>query len=114
MAVTTHIKAVKGDTLGPVRLVFKNADKTPFDLTGSTLIMRIHAEGGTIELSSAVDGDGFEIDQDEVGVANLSLTAEQTARLFIGVNSSFRLRREIGQEKKTIASGFFDVAKGGP
>jgi hypothetical protein len=114
MADGKKITAVQGDTLGPITFTFKNVDGTPFDLTGSDLILRIHATGDAIELTSANLTDGLELTDAEGGIATLTLTPEQTSRLFIGVNSEYRLRRSIGGETRTLTTGFFEVSKGGP
>ena len=113
MSSSTHLKAVIGDTFGPARINLKDGTGAPFDLTGSVLSIRIKTAGETIEMTTDV-ASGLVITDAANGQVTLTLSAAQTAQLLEGANSTYRLRRSIAGEVRTLIYGTFDAKKGGP
>ncbi|QIG66712.1 DNA helicase loader protein [Rhizobium phage RHph_TM16] len=88
---------------------FKQDASTPFDLTGSRLVMTIRADTPIVKDS---DISGWTINA-AAGEATVTLTAAETAAFTSQyVEPSYEIERFIGAEQKTLLYGPIEVTGG--
>ncbi|WP_150523839.1 hypothetical protein [Roseibium sediminis] len=95
----------------PLDLRFLDANREPFDLTGSDMILTIFQDGELIRKSSA-DGH-WTIDDPANGRARVVLNPEETRKLLSEVSpTTYEIERHIAGEQTTLMHGRICV-KGG-
>lgn len=88
----------------PLAFRFKQANGDPFDLSGSTLILKIDFDSGVLIKSSA-QGD-WVIDDPASGEARVTLSAADTRSICGGVRPArFEIERHVGDEQRTLLFG---------
>lgn len=104
-----NINVWAGNTLR-IGFAFKNADNSPFDLTGSKLVFRAVATTATIRKDSDDSGSGLEITDELGGEAELFLTVAETRSLATGAAGNvakvkFELERWISVDQTSLIYG---------
>ena len=88
---------------------FKQDANTAFDLTGSTLVLTIVHDGGTLKKS----GTDWTIPDPTTGEASVKLTPEETRALSSCRNGArYEIERKIGDEQTTLLFGKVAVRGG--
>jgi hypothetical protein len=90
---------------------FKNADGSPFDLTGSRLVLTIRADS---PITKDSDVSGWDIDPAN-GEATVTLTAAETAALtdnLVQGGATYEIERFILSDQKTLLYGPITLAGG--
>jgi hypothetical protein len=105
-----QITVWKGNTF-KMKVRFKVDADTPFDLTGSEIVMTVVHSNGTLELSS--NTSGITLTDPVNGEVDFVMTAEETREMsHIHPYVRYEIERRINGEQTTLLYGRVDLTGG--
>lgn len=110
MAQTVNFEVIQGDTF-ILNATYKTPTGEVIDLTGYEMTFQIRNDfGGSVICATVTEQDGIEIDP-VTKVVSITVSSTQTSN-FTVPKAAYQFRiKAPNQTQKTLASGYFSVAK---